>query len=121
MKLFVCSQYAVRGTVGHRMGQYSITIVIIQNEYVIVTSTGWGDKSARLICKYLPSSTRDVQYIRKYCTVVVSVGRIRWIKISDRVQCGVRRRKFRGSDIFPCLIEMPFDSGAGSRWIFAQR
>ena len=49
------------------------------------------------------------------------MGRIRWIKISDRVECEVRCRMFRGSDIFSCLIEMSLDSSAGSRRIFTQR
>ena len=63
MELFVGSKYAGSRSVGHRMCQNSVTIIIVQNEYVIVTSTGWSDEAAGLVREYLPSSTTVVPII----------------------------------------------------------
>ena len=47
-------------TVGHRMGQDGITIIIIVNKYVIVTSSGWGYELLRLVREYLSSISANI-------------------------------------------------------------
>ena len=70
--------YAVENTVtrfrGHRSCQNSITVVVVQNEDIVVASTGRRNEFTGLIGENFTSGFGHVEYIDEDGLIVVGMG-----------------------------------------------
>ena len=117
---------ASAGAAFHWLNEDTITVVIVYDKYVVVSSAGGDDKSASLIGMNLTGGG-----VADSCETVMRPGVV-WIACGEdnviavdvdegRGGCGVRRPQgFGRLLIFAGLIKVAFDHSNGLWWIFAK-